>query len=442
MTTPTKMTPGDELHLTLLMTPYSLNFVTGPDRQHLLAYGRAAFDAGKASAPQAALAAMPLPLLVRDIARDLGITVPQACIALKPLGNYSTNSAVTAEMARMLRNHFPDPAPMPVAHPHHCTARTADGSCEECEGHAQAMAEWNAERAALAATPAAPAPSDEAIIAWAMEQQTDAIKALRASGFVRVARAVLARWAAGVPSEPMCLPQHADDIAVEHLASLMKFKLRKQRIKGYGGWDTDCTQQRLSDLLRKHVEKGDPVDVANFCAFLAARGEGIAATPKAEKPVFSHMEARPLGHHLGPMRAVAVDTMGREMPGYQNLPAHPAERVPEPVEVPSDEQAFDYHLSDCESAGIQYHGPSYERGFLTGKIVATDAAGVPAAAPDARDAALWREHVSKLDALVTYCPTCCQGFAAKRGMSRDEVIFECGKASARAAVAAPAGKGD
>jgi hypothetical protein len=44
------------------------------------------------------------------------------------------------------------PAPMLVAQPHHCTARTADGSCEECEGHAQAMAEWNAERAAIAAT--------------------------------------------------------------------------------------------------------------------------------------------------------------------------------------------------------------------------------------------------------------------------------------------------
>ena len=62
------------------------------------------------AAPQAVQAAVPLPLLVRDIARDLGITVPQACIALKPLGNYSTNSAVTAEMARMLRDHFPAPA--------------------------------------------------------------------------------------------------------------------------------------------------------------------------------------------------------------------------------------------------------------------------------------------------------------------------------------------
>lgn len=42
-----KMTPGDDLHLTLLMTPHGLNLVTGQDRQQLLAYGRAAFEAGK-----------------------------------------------------------------------------------------------------------------------------------------------------------------------------------------------------------------------------------------------------------------------------------------------------------------------------------------------------------------------------------------------------------
>lgn len=72
---------------------------------------------------------------------------------------------------------------------------------------------------------------------------------------------------------------HPDDIAVDALATAMKFKLAKQRSKGYGGWDTDCTQQRLSDLLRGHVDKGDPTDVANFCAFLSARGEGIAVAP-------------------------------------------------------------------------------------------------------------------------------------------------------------------
>lgn len=227
MTTPTKMTPGDELHLTLLMAPQSLNLVTGQDRQHLLAYGRAAFDAGKATAVQphpaeptiilteqdaillaqasemledysaeqrqrgncsaaegadcsahavqrlgvamleaqrdaqsapaavavpgeratfddffrkrnglhpdtdttfrsdaaepwrywqarAALAAPPpaptptyLPLLVRDIARELGITSPEACATLKPLGNFSVNSAVTAEMVAKLREQHP-----------------------------------------------------------------------------------------------------------------------------------------------------------------------------------------------------------------------------------------------------------------------------------------------------------------------------------------------
>lgn len=48
--TPRRMTPGDDMHLTLLMTPHGLNFVTGQDRQHLLAFGRAAFEAGKVAA--------------------------------------------------------------------------------------------------------------------------------------------------------------------------------------------------------------------------------------------------------------------------------------------------------------------------------------------------------------------------------------------------------
>ena len=48
-----KMVPGDELHLTLLMAPCSLHLVTGQDRQHLLAFGRAAFEAGQAAAQQA-----------------------------------------------------------------------------------------------------------------------------------------------------------------------------------------------------------------------------------------------------------------------------------------------------------------------------------------------------------------------------------------------------
>ena len=72
--------------------------------------------------------------------------------------------------------------------------------------------------------------------------------------------------------------QHPDDAAVEKLAESMKQKLAEKRAQGRSGWDTDCTQQRLSDLLRQHVEKGDVLDVANFCAFLFARGERVSAT--------------------------------------------------------------------------------------------------------------------------------------------------------------------
>lgn len=57
--TPRRMTPGDDMHLTLLMTPHGLNFVTGQDRQHLLAFGRAAFEAGQKC--QDMLAAAPQP---------------------------------------------------------------------------------------------------------------------------------------------------------------------------------------------------------------------------------------------------------------------------------------------------------------------------------------------------------------------------------------------
>jgi hypothetical protein len=47
--TATKIQPGDDLHLTSLMAPHSLNFVTGPDRAALLAYGRDVFAAARDS---------------------------------------------------------------------------------------------------------------------------------------------------------------------------------------------------------------------------------------------------------------------------------------------------------------------------------------------------------------------------------------------------------
>ncbi len=76
---------------------------------------------------------------------------------------------------------------------------------------------------------------------------------------------------------------HVDNEAVDRLvlalALVMKSKLAIAREKGRGGWDdpAECTNEDLSRMLREHVDKGDPVDVANFCAFLVARGEQILA---------------------------------------------------------------------------------------------------------------------------------------------------------------------
>ena len=65
-----------------------------------------------------------------------------------------------------------------------------------------------------------------------------------------------------------------DNEAVDKLAEAMKDKLAKKREQGYHGWET-CKHGDLVQLLINHVDKGDPIDVANFCAFLFARGESL-----------------------------------------------------------------------------------------------------------------------------------------------------------------------
>lgn len=65
-----------------------------------------------------------------------------------------------------------------------------------------------------------------------------------------------------------------DNEAVDKLAQAMKNKLSKKREQGYHGWET-CKHGDLVQLLINHVDKGDPIDVANFCAFLFARGEQL-----------------------------------------------------------------------------------------------------------------------------------------------------------------------
>lgn len=78
--------------------------------------------------------------------------------------------------------------------------------------------------------------------------------------------------------------EHPDDIAVDKFAASMKEKMAKKRAQGYRGWDDNkvCGPHMLSDCLRDHVNKGDPIDVGNFCMMLFNRGERIEQQNTAE----------------------------------------------------------------------------------------------------------------------------------------------------------------
>ncbi|CDN52501.1 Hypothetical protein RG1141_CH01360 [Neorhizobium galegae bv. officinalis bv. officinalis str. HAMBI 1141] len=72
---------------------------------------------------------------------------------------------------------------------------------------------------------------------------------------------------------------HPDDIAVDRFAAAMKAKLARKRDEGRGGWEDkdECSQLFLSQLLREHVEKGDPLDVGNLAMMLHQREERISS---------------------------------------------------------------------------------------------------------------------------------------------------------------------
>jgi hypothetical protein len=73
---------------------------------------------------------------------------------------------------------------------------------------------------------------------------------------------------------------HTDDFAVDTFARIMKDKLADARTKGRTGWEK-CSPEYLSDLLREHVEKGDPRDVANIAMMLWHLNSPI--TPRKDK---------------------------------------------------------------------------------------------------------------------------------------------------------------
>lgn len=79
-------------------------------------------------------------------------------------------------------------------------------------------------------------------------------------------------------------PEQIDNEAVAQFSCALRDKLREARAKGRSGWQDKalCSQQMLSDMLRAHVDKGDPCDVAAFAMFLWARFENIAPALPAQ----------------------------------------------------------------------------------------------------------------------------------------------------------------
>lgn len=51
---PIKIVPGDELHLTVLGVPFGFNFLMGKDRQDMLAFGQAVWQASRKQALESA----------------------------------------------------------------------------------------------------------------------------------------------------------------------------------------------------------------------------------------------------------------------------------------------------------------------------------------------------------------------------------------------------
>ncbi|MGN7766950.1 hypothetical protein ACTJJM_05545 [Stenotrophomonas sp. 22692] len=113
--------------------------------------------------------------------------------------------------------------------------------------------------------------------------------------------------------------QHPDDLAVDAFAAAMKAKMAAARAKGRGGWEdpAQCSADDLSSMLRDHVEKGDPRDVANFCMMLHQRGEAIAARQPVGEPAMYQVRPRLLREGKGWRKVTKREYDDRgPFPGY------------------------------------------------------------------------------------------------------------------------------
>jgi hypothetical protein len=167
----------------------------------------------------------------------------------------------------------------------------------------------------------------------------DDVKRVDGSDFLAAARAQATTAALGMfhfvakPKAERDDAAHADDRAVDRFAEAMKAKLAAAREKGRGGWqdDEDGMQEQLSDLLRMHVEKGDPVDVANFAMFLHQRGEAVLPPYGVPFDMLAHLARQRewSGRTFGPGARTqgVVDHIRKELNEIESAPGDVSEWI-------------------------------------------------------------------------------------------------------------------
>lgn len=115
-----------------------------------------------------------------------------------------------------------------------------------------------------------------------------------------------------------------DNSHVDVFAKKMKAKLELTRLRGRWGWASAHTsQESLSNSLYEAINKGDPIDIANYCMFLEQRGQQVLPKPDIGKQVtvapLNNVDVRQLQEQADAWEAV-VDALKKVVPDFFSLP--------------------------------------------------------------------------------------------------------------------------
>lgn len=150
------------------------------------------------------------------------------------------------------------------------------------------------------------------------EYRGDEVDAAHRKDQLHAADAILAALS---PASPARTPMGETDALVDRFAEALKAKLRAAGEK-YGfddAWKEDDWREKLIGDLWRHVQKGDPRDVAAYCAFAWHHGWSLAAPAPVGSGVEGLREALKVAHsHLQHMAAWITKTNASDTPlhGY------------------------------------------------------------------------------------------------------------------------------